>query len=105
HVHLQLGDLPPMAGDPRAYPMGSVHPADGEDALTEIDRVAEAGARGLKLHPHTQAFDVAERLSRAVSHRRARRGQSVRRPARLDLSHPRAGSGVVGKRLPVLLTG
>ena len=31
--------------------MGSVHPADGEDALTEIDRVAEAGARGLKLYP------------------------------------------------------
>lgn len=49
-----------LAADPAWYPMCSVHPADGDDALTEIDRVAEMGARGLKLHPTTQKFDVAD---------------------------------------------
>jgi predicted TIM-barrel fold metal-dependent hydrolase len=42
------------------YPVCSVHPLDGADALAEIDRVAAAGARGLKLHPNTQQFDVAD---------------------------------------------
>jgi len=44
----------------RFFAMGSVHPGDGADALTEIDRIAEAGVRGLKLHPNTQGFDVAD---------------------------------------------
>lgn len=38
----------------------SVHPADGNAAMREIDRVAEAGASALKLHPNTQRFDVAD---------------------------------------------
>src|SRR5262245_34332341 len=38
----------------------SVHPADGDAAMREIDRVAEAGASALKLHPNTQHFDVAD---------------------------------------------
>lgn len=42
------------------YAVCSVHPADGAAALTEIDRVAAAGARALKLHPNTQQFDVAD---------------------------------------------
>jgi uncharacterized protein len=42
------------------FPVCSVHPADGEAALAEIDRVTEAGAAWLKLHPNTQAFDVAD---------------------------------------------
>jgi predicted TIM-barrel fold metal-dependent hydrolase len=42
------------------YPVCSVHPADGEAALEEIDRVAAGGAAWLKLHPNTQRFDVAD---------------------------------------------
>ena len=38
--------------------MCSVHPADGQAALREIDRVSAAGAAWLKLHPNTQRFDV-----------------------------------------------
>ncbi|HEY1485347.1 MAG TPA: amidohydrolase family protein [Micromonosporaceae bacterium] len=41
-------------------PVVSVHPADGDDALAELDRVAGLGARMLKLHPNTQQFDVAD---------------------------------------------
>jgi predicted TIM-barrel fold metal-dependent hydrolase len=41
------------------FPVCSVHPADGLAALREIDRVADAGAAWLKLHPNTQRFDVA----------------------------------------------
>ena len=41
-------------------PVCSVHPADGEAALAELDRVAAAGCRWLKLHPMMQAFDLAD---------------------------------------------
>jgi predicted TIM-barrel fold metal-dependent hydrolase len=41
------------------FPVCSAHPADGDDAARELERVAAAGARWLKLHPFTQEFDVA----------------------------------------------
>jgi predicted TIM-barrel fold metal-dependent hydrolase len=42
------------------YPVCSVHPLDGASAVAEIERVAAGGAKGLKLHPNTQDFDVAD---------------------------------------------
>jgi hypothetical protein len=42
------------------FPVCSVHPRDGKAALAELDRVAAAGARLLKLHPNTQHFDVSD---------------------------------------------
>jgi predicted TIM-barrel fold metal-dependent hydrolase len=59
------------ADDGPWYAMCSVHPHDGAAALAEVDRVAEAGARGLKLHPNTQAFDVADEGVAAVVARAA----------------------------------
>lgn len=57
------------SSDQRFFAMCSVHPADGDAALAEIDRVAEAGARGIKLHPNTQSFDVADdAVLRVVAH-------------------------------------
>lgn len=58
----------------RFYAVCSVHPADGTAALAEVDRVAAAGARALKLHPNTQQFDVADAsvqavVARAAAHR------------------------------------
>jgi uncharacterized protein len=55
-------------------PICSVHPGDGPEALLELDRVAEMGAKGIKLHPNTQQFDVAEPtvsavVARATEHR------------------------------------
>ena len=42
------------------YPVVSVHPADKEAALSELERVAKLGAKEVKLHPNTQNFDVAD---------------------------------------------
>ena len=44
----------------RFYPVVSVHPADGEAALMELERVAKLGAKEVKLHPNTQNFDVTD---------------------------------------------
>jgi len=44
----------------RFYPVVSVHPADKEAALAELERVAKLGAKEVKLHPNTQNFDVSD---------------------------------------------
>lgn len=41
-------------------PIATVHPYDGAAAIDELTRVAEAGVKVLKLHAHTQRFDVAD---------------------------------------------
>jgi len=68
--------LAPQAS-PELLPFCSVHPADGAEALAEVDRVASKGARGLKLHPNTQQFDVADPAVREVVARAADRGLPV----------------------------
>jgi uncharacterized protein len=57
-----------LAGDSGGFflPVCSVHPADGEDALTEVERIAAAGCRWLKLHPIIQGFDVGDPAVSAV---------------------------------------
>lgn len=45
---------------PALVPIASVHPLDGESALAELRRLAEAGVRAIKLHPHTQKFDAED---------------------------------------------
>ena len=44
----------------RFYPVVSVHPADKQSALDELDRVAKLGAKEVKLHPNTQNFDLSD---------------------------------------------
>jgi predicted TIM-barrel fold metal-dependent hydrolase len=41
-------------------PIATVHPYDGQAALDELARVASEGVKVLKLHAHTQKFDVAD---------------------------------------------
>jgi predicted TIM-barrel fold metal-dependent hydrolase len=41
-------------------PIATVHPYDGQAALDELTRVAGRGVKVLKLHAHTQKFDVAD---------------------------------------------
>jgi len=48
------------AGGGRFFPVASVHPLDGAGAFEEIDRVASAGVKVIKLHPNTQNFDVSD---------------------------------------------
>jgi hypothetical protein len=55
----------------------SVHPADGLAALREVDRVADAGAAWLKLHPNTQRFDVADPAVTTVVRRATECGMPV----------------------------
>jgi predicted TIM-barrel fold metal-dependent hydrolase len=45
---------------PGMMPITTVHPYDGHDAIVELDRVAALGMKVLKLHPHTQKFDVTD---------------------------------------------
>jgi uncharacterized protein len=45
---------------PKLLPICSVHPYDGDSALQELRRLASKKVRVIKLHPHTQAFDVTD---------------------------------------------
>lgn len=47
-------------------PVATVHPYDGQTALDELERVAAAGVRILKLHAHTQRFDIDDPRVAAV---------------------------------------
>ncbi|WP_347302186.1 amidohydrolase family protein [Croceibacterium sp. TMG7-5b_MA50] len=51
---------------PGMIPVVTVHPYDGDAALQELTRVAARGARILKLHPHTQRFEVTDPRTQAV---------------------------------------
>jgi uncharacterized protein len=48
------------AKHPKLLPIATVHPYDGKAALDELTRVATLGVKVLKLHPHTQKFDVTD---------------------------------------------
>jgi predicted TIM-barrel fold metal-dependent hydrolase len=41
-------------------PICSVHPLDGDDALNEIRRISQLGVKVVKIHPHTQDFDITD---------------------------------------------
>ncbi|MDG4823535.1 amidohydrolase family protein [Asanoa sp. WMMD1127] len=64
------------ATDGFLVPVVSVHPHD-DGALAEVDRVAAAGARMVKLHPVTQGFDVADAPVAEVVARAGERGLVV----------------------------
>lgn len=48
------------AAHPDVLPIATVHPYDGDAALAELARVAAAGVKVLKIHAHTQGFDVSD---------------------------------------------
>lgn len=45
---------------PGMIPIATVHPYDDAAALEELARVTALGVKVLKIHPHTQGFDVAD---------------------------------------------
>jgi hypothetical protein len=61
----------------RFFAIASVHPDDGDDALAELERVARAGAKAIKLHPNTQQFDLAAPSVAAVVAKTAELGLVV----------------------------
>jgi uncharacterized protein len=46
-------------GSERLIPFGALHP-HYEDIPDEVERLLEAGVRGIKLQPHFQAYDIVE---------------------------------------------
>jgi len=48
------------AAHPDVLPIATVHPYDGDAAVAELARVAAAGVKVLKIHAHTQGFDIAD---------------------------------------------
>lgn len=48
------------AAHPGVVAIATVHPYDGDAALEELARVAAAGVKVLKIHAHTQGFDVSD---------------------------------------------
>jgi uncharacterized protein len=61
HTRAQNDALIALASKhPKMLPIVTVHPYDVQAALDELERVAGRGVKVLKLHPHTQKFDVAD---------------------------------------------
>ncbi|NZA26572.1 amidohydrolase family protein [Luteimonas sp. SJ-92] len=54
------------AANPKVLPIATVHPYDGDAALEELQRVAAKGVKVLKIHAHTQRFDVTDARVLAV---------------------------------------
>ena len=61
HARAQNDALIALAAKhPKMVPIATVHPYDGQAALDELTRVAARSVKVLKLHPHTQKFDVPD---------------------------------------------
>jgi uncharacterized protein len=61
HTRAQNDALIALASKhPKLLPIATVHPYDGQAALDELKRVAGQGVKVLKLHAHTQKFEVAD---------------------------------------------
>jgi len=62
---------------PEMLPIATVHPYDGQSAIAELERVAGRGIKVLKLHPHTQKFDVRDPRVAALAKRAGELGVIV----------------------------
>lgn len=62
---------------PGVVAAATVHPHDGQAALDELARVASAGVKLLKLHAHTQRFDVDDPRVEALVRRAGELGVVV----------------------------
>ncbi|MEI7435668.1 MAG: amidohydrolase family protein [bacterium] len=74
---------------PRIIPFASVHPADPA-AEDWVKRIADAGLRGIKLHPYYQDFDMAEPRCLTLYRRIAACGLVLMVHAGFDVAFPRA---------------
>ncbi|WP_447939355.1 amidohydrolase family protein [Pseudoxanthomonas mexicana] len=65
------------AAHPDVLPIATVHPYDGDAAVAELARVATAGVKVLKIHAHTQGFDVADPRVEALARKAGELGLTV----------------------------
>jgi len=80
------------------FPIVSVHPLDGQSAIDELERVAELGAKALKLHPFFQGFDVADPKVLAVAKKAGEKGLPV-----IFDSISASDGGMVGKFVDIAI--
>lgn len=73
---------------PRLFPFASVHPDDPE-APEKIDRVHEAGLKGVKLHPYYQSFVFDDPRVFPLYRRIEERGLILLAHTGFDLGYPR----------------
>lgn len=69
-------------------PFGSVHP-DSPNALSELERLAEAGIRGIKLHPDYQHFFVDDEKMFPIYKKIAELGFITVFHAGVDIGYPK----------------
>ena len=60
HQEAKVNSFAIEINGPRFASFGSVHP-HSENALSELERIAAAGLKGIKLHPEYQYFEVSDR--------------------------------------------
>jgi uncharacterized protein len=91
--------LAAVAADPQHFfAIASVHPADGDAAIAELDRLATAGVRFIKLHPNSQQFDIADPAVARVAEHCGKLGMTV-----LIDSYDPFDPGQVGKLLKLTM--
>lgn len=73
----------------RFFAFGSVHP-EAPDALSELDRLKDAGIRGIKLHPAYQGFNADDRAVYPIYARCAELGLPIVFHAGWDIAFPDA---------------
>lgn len=76
-----------MNEDPKLFAFGSVHP-DAPDALQELDRLHEAGIKGIKLHPEYQSFFADEERMKPIYQKISQLGMITLFHAGQDLGFP-----------------
>lgn len=71
----------------RIEPLASVHP-DDQDAARRIEKIAAAGLRGIKLHPHYQGFEADEARMEDIYSALADTGLLLAAHSGLDFAFP-----------------
>jgi uncharacterized protein len=70
--------LAAVAADPtHFYAVASVHPADGDAAIAELERLAARGVKFIKLHPNSQELDIADPAVAKISEKCGALGMTV----------------------------
>ncbi|OSZ70868.1 metal-dependent hydrolase [Sphingomonas sp. IBVSS1] len=92
--------LQAVAANPQRYfAIASVHPADGDAAVAELDRLAAKGVRFIKLHPNSQEFDVADPAVARITAQCGKLGMTV-----LFDSYDPFDPGQIGKFLKLTMS-
>ena len=76
-----------LNADPRLVAFGSVHP-DAPDALEELERIAAAGLKGVKLHPEYQQFYADEERMKPIYRKISQLGLITLFHAGMDIGFP-----------------